>query len=243
MAEENRDNQEDIIKMFNDIAKTYDLANRVLSMGVDKTWRKKACNMAFNFYGKAHITRIVDVACGTGDLMVDWENIVLTNGISIDEIIGVDPSVGMMEVGKTKIPHRKNSFIEAGAESMPLEDESADFISISYGIRNVVKRKEGLLEFARVLKKGGLCIILEFTKNDKDNISSKLTKFYMNNMMPHIGGLVSKNKDAYTYLPESIENFITTKQMCEELKEVGLEPIFVKGYSLDISTTFIARKI
>ena len=243
MAEENRDNQEDIIKMFNDIAKTYDLANRVLSMGIDKTWRKKACNMAFNFYAKSHIDRIVDVACGTGDLMIDWESVAKTNGIEIDEIIGVDPSVGMMEVGKTKIPHRKDSFIEAGAELMPLKDETADFISISYGIRNVVKRKEGLAEFARVLKKGGLCVILEFTKNDKDDFPSKLTKFYMNNLMPHIGGLVSKNKDAYTYLPESIENFITTKQMCDELEDAGLKPIFVKGYSLDISTTIIARKI
>ena len=241
MAEENRDNQEDIVKMFNDIAKTYDLANRILSMGVDKRWRKKACNMAYNFYGKSHLTKIVDVACGTGDLMIDWENVANTNAIDIDDIVGVDPSVGMMEVGKTKIPHR--TFIEAGAEAMPIDDESVDIISISYGIRNVVKRKEGLKEFARVLKKDGLCVILEFTKNDKDDLSSKITKFYMHNLMPHIGGLVSKNKDAYTYLPKSIEAFITTKQMCEELKEVGLEPIFVKGYSLDMSTTFIARKI
>lgn len=241
MAEENRDNQEDIIKMFNDIAKTYDLANRILSMGIDKTWRKKACNMAYNFYGKSHLTKIVDVACGTGDLMIDWEGVANTNGIEIDDIVGVDPSVGMMEVGKTKIPHR--TFVEAGAESMPIEDESADIISISYGIRNVVQRKEGLKEFARVLKKDGLCVILEFTKNDKNDFPAKLTKFYMNNLMPHIGGLVSKNKDAYTYLPKSIEAFITTKQMCEELIEVGLEPVFVKGYSMDMSTTFIARKI
>ena len=241
MAEENRDNQEDIIKMFNDIAKTYDLANRILSMGIDKTWRKKACNMAYNFYGKSHLTKIVDVACGTGDLMIDWESVANANGIDINDIVGVDPSVGMMEVGKTKIPHR--TFVEAGAEAMPIDDESADIISISYGIRNVVQRKEGLKEFARVLKKGGLCVILEFTKNDKNDFPAKLTKFYMNNLMPHIGGLVSKNKDAYTYLPKSIEAFITTKQMCEELKEVGLEPIFVKGYSMDMSTTFIARKI
>ncbi len=241
MAEEHRDNQEDIVKMFNEIAKTYDLANRILSMGVDKTWRRAACNFAYTLYGKNHLSRIVDVACGTGDLMIDWENIAKSNGIEVDDIVGVDPSVGMMEVGKTKIPHR--NFIEAGAEDMPLENESADFISISYGIRNVVKRKEGLKEFARVLKSGGLCIILEFTKNDKDDIPAKITKFYMNNLMPHIGGMISKNKDAYTYLPESIENFITTEQMCEELREVGLEPIFVKGYSLDMSTTFIARKI
>ena len=241
MAEENRDNQEDIIKMFNDIAKTYDLANRILSMGIDKTWRKKACNMAYDFYGKTHLTKIVDVACGTGDLMIDWENVANDNAIEIDDIVGVDPSVGMMEVGKTKIPHR--TFVEAGAESMPIDNESADIISISYGIRNVVQRKEGLREFARVLKKDGLCVILEFTKNDKNDFPAKLTKFYMNNLMPHIGGLVSKNKDAYTYLPKSIEAFITTKQMCKELKEVGLEPIFVQGYSMDMSTTFIARKI
>ncbi len=241
MAEENRDNQEDIVKMFNEIAKTYDLANRILSMGIDKIWRKKACNMAFNLYSHKHIAKIVDVACGTGDLMIDWENIAKQNGIQIDQIVGIDPSVGMMEVGKTKIPHR--TFVEAGAESLPLDDSSTDIVSISYGIRNVVQRKEGLKEFARVLKKDGLCVILEFTKNDKDTLSAKLTKFYMNNLMPHIGGLISKNKDAYTYLPESIEAFITTKQMIEELKEVGLEPIFVQGYSMDMSTTFIARKI
>jgi len=233
--------QEDIIKMFNDIAKTYDLANRILSMGIDKTWRKKACNRAFSLYNKEDIDTIVDVACGTGDLMIDWKNIAKTNGINIDKIIGVDPSVGMMEVGKTKIPD--GVFIEAGAEDMPLEDESADIISISYGIRNVVKRKEGLAEFARVLKPNGLMVILEFTKNDKDDLAANLTKFYMNNLMPVIGGMVSGSREAYTYLPESIENFITSAQMIEELKSVGLEPVFVKGYSLDMSTTFIARKI
>lgn len=233
--------QQDIIEMFNGIAKTYDIANRVLSMGIDKTWRRKACDLSFKLYGKERLDKIVDVACGTGDLMIDWENIAKKNGIEVDDIIGIDPSVGMMEVGKTKIPNR--TFIEAGAEKLPLEDESVDFISISYGIRNVVQREEGLKEFARVLKKGGLAIILEFTKNDKDNITSSITKFYMNNMMPTIGGLISGSKDAYTYLPESIEAFITSKQMIEELKAVGLEPIFVKGYSMDMSTTFIARKI
>ena len=233
--------QGEIITMFNKIAKTYDLANRILSMGVDKIWRKKACNRAFLLYGKSHLNKIVDVACGTGDLMIDWKEVAKDNGIMLDEIVGVDPSVGMIEVGKSKIDD--GVFIEAAAENMPIESESADIISISYGIRNVVKRKEGLEEFRRVLKPNGLAVILEFTKNDKNDLGANLTKFYMNKLMPHIGGLISGSKDAYTYLPESIENFITTKQMCEELKSVGLEPIFVKGYSLDISTTFIARKI
>mgnify|MGYP003974123723 FL=1 len=238
---ENDNKQKDIIKMFNEIAKTYDIANRVLSMGIDKTWRRAACNLSFKLYGKEKLDKVVDVACGTGDLMIDWDNIGKQNGIEINDIIGIDPSVGMMEVGKTKIPNR--TFIEAGAEKLPLEDESVDFISISYGIRNVVQREEGLKEFARVLKKGGLAVILEFTRNDKNNFTSNLTKFYMNNIMPTIGGLVSGSKEAYTYLPESIEAFITSDQMVEELKAVGLESIFVKGYSLDMSTTFIARKI
>ena len=233
--------QEEIITMFNNIAKTYDLANRILSMGVDKTWRNKACNMAFSLYGRPNIDKIVDVACGTGDLMIDWKKIAKKNSIELDKIVGVDPSVGMMEVGKTKI--EDGIFIEAGAEDIPLEDESADIISISYGIRNVVKRKEGLEEFARVLKPNGLMVILEFTKNDKNTLTAKFTKFYMNNIMPIIGGLISGSRDAYTYLPESIESFITTEEIKEELKSVGLEPIFVKGYSLDMSTTFIARKI
>jgi demethylmenaquinone methyltransferase/2-methoxy-6-polyprenyl-1,4-benzoquinol methylase len=233
--------QQDIITMFNKIAKTYDIANRILSVGIDKTWRKTACNLSFKLYNKEKLTKIVDVACGTGDLMIDWDNIAKQNGIIVNDIIGIDPSVGMMEVGKTKIPNR--TFIEAGAEDLPLKNNSVDIISISYGIRNVVKREEGLKEFARVLKKGGLAVILEFTRNDKENLTSKITKFYMNNIMPTIGGLVSGSKDAYTYLPKSIEEFITSEQMVEELKAVGLEPIFVKGYSLDMSTTFIARKI
>jgi len=233
--------QEDIIIMFNKIAKTYDLANRILSMGIDKLWRKKACNMAYKLYDKKHLTSIVDVACGTGDLMIDWKKFAKQNSIQLDNIVGVDPSVGMMEVGKTKIPD--GVFIEAGAESMPLEDNSADIISISYGIRNVVKRQEGMSEFARVLKPNGLMVILEFTKDEKTGILRTLKKFYMNNIMPIIGGLISGSKEAYVYLPRSIEEFITSEQMCEELKAVGLEPIFVKSYNLDMSTTFIARKI
>ena len=237
----NGEKQEDIIKMFNDIAKTYDLANRVLSMGTDKSWRKKACNIAYTLYNSSNIDKIVDVACGTGDLMMDWQKTAKINGINISEVIGIDPSVGMMEVARRKI--HNGIFVEAGAEKMPLDDNSVDFISISYGIRNVVEREKAFKEFYRVLKKGGLCIILEFTKNDKIDFSSKLTKFYMNNLMPYIGGTISKNKDAYTYLPKSIDAFITTRQMSKELKDVGLEPIFIKSYSLNISTTFIARKI
>ncbi|MBU3015414.1 bifunctional demethylmenaquinone methyltransferase/2-methoxy-6-polyprenyl-1,4-benzoquinol methylase UbiE [Poseidonibacter lekithochrous] len=233
--------QEKIVSMFNDIAGTYDVANRVLSMGIDKSWRNKACNLAFNFYGKDKIEKIVDVACGTGDMIQHWKKIAESNNIEIENIVGVDPSVGMMEVGKKKLPEVE--FIEAGAASMPLEDNSADIISISYGIRNVVQRQEAFDEFARVLKKDGLVVISEFTKNEKRNPLDYVTDFYMNKILPTLGGMISRNKEAYTYLPNSIDEFLTTDNLCNELKIAGLEPIHVKAFSMNISTLIIARKL
>lgn len=233
--------QEKIVSMFDDIAKTYDLANRVLSMGIDKSWRNKACNLAYTFYNKDEIPKIIDVACGTGDMISFWKSTASNNSINLQNIIGVDPSVGMMEVAKKKLPEVE--FIESGAAQMPLDSSSADIISISYGIRNVVQRQEAFDEFSRVLKKDGLVVILEFTKNKKESILDHITDFYMNKILPKLGGFISRNKEAYTYLPNSIDEFLTSENLCKELKQAGLEPIYVKGFSMNISTLFIARKI
>ncbi|MCG3659874.1 bifunctional demethylmenaquinone methyltransferase/2-methoxy-6-polyprenyl-1,4-benzoquinol methylase UbiE [Aliarcobacter butzleri] len=233
--------QEKIVSMFNNIAGTYDIANRVLSMGIDKSWRNKACNKTFELYGKKDIEKIVDVACGTGDMILFWQQVAKENGINLRNIVGVDPSVGMMEVGKKKLPDVE--FIEAYATQMPLIDKSADIISISYGIRNVVQRQEAFDEFARVLKKDGLVVINEFTKNKKENLLDHLTDFYLNKVLPVLGGLISKNKEAYRYLPDSIDEFLTTENLCKELKQSGLEPVYVKAFSMNISTLIIAKKI
>ncbi len=233
--------QEKIVSMFNDIAGTYDIANRVLSMGIDKSWRNKACNKTFELYGKKSIDKIIDVACGTGDMIMFWKENAKKNSIELKNIVGVDPSVGMMEVGKKKLP--EVDFIEAFANSMPIDSSSADILSISYGIRNVVKRQEAFDEFARVLKKGGLVVISEFTKNEKTNPLDHLTDFYMNKILPTLGGLISKNKEAYTYLPNSIDEFLTSDNLCKELKNAGLEPVYVKAFSMKISTLIIARKV
>ncbi|MCG3657559.1 bifunctional demethylmenaquinone methyltransferase/2-methoxy-6-polyprenyl-1,4-benzoquinol methylase UbiE [Aliarcobacter butzleri] len=233
--------QEKIVSMFNNIAGTYDIANRVLSMGIDKSWRNKACNKTFELYGKKDIEKIVDVACGTGDMILFWQQVAKENSINLKNIIGVDPSVGMMEVGKKKLPDVE--FIEAYATQMPLIDKSADIISISYGIRNVVQRQEAFDEFARVLKKDGLVVINEFTKNKKENLLDHLTDFYLNKVLPVLGGLISKNKEAYRYLPDSIDEFLTTENLCKELKQSGLEPVYVKAFSMNISTLIIAKKI
>ncbi|RBQ29440.1 bifunctional demethylmenaquinone methyltransferase/2-methoxy-6-polyprenyl-1,4-benzoquinol methylase UbiE [Aliarcobacter vitoriensis] len=233
--------QEKIVSMFNNIAPTYDTANRVLSMGIDKSWRDKACKKAFELYGKNSIDKIVDVACGTGDMILFWKEVAKKKNIDLKNIVGVDPSVGMMEVGKKKLP--EVDFIEAFATSMPIDIQSADIISISYGIRNVVQRQEAFIEFARVLKKDGLVVISEFTKNKKENLLDHITAFYMDKVLPTVGGIISKNKEAYRYLPDSIDEFLTTENLCKELKNAGLEPVYVKAFSMNISTLIIAKKV
>jgi demethylmenaquinone methyltransferase/2-methoxy-6-polyprenyl-1,4-benzoquinol methylase len=237
---EDNQKQEKIVSMFDDIAKTYDVSNRVLSFGIDIIWRKKACDLAFNFYNKQKIEKIVDVACGTGDMMIYWKDRAKNSSIEIENIVGVDPSAGMMDVAKQKLP--QHEFIQAGAQELPLEDNSADMISISYGIRNVVQRVEALKEFNRVLKKDGLLVILEFAKNDDNGMVNLVRDLYMKKILPTVGGLISKNKEAYEYLPSSIDNFLSQKMLKEELEESGFEVIYLKGFSMNISSLFIAKK-
>jgi demethylmenaquinone methyltransferase/2-methoxy-6-polyprenyl-1,4-benzoquinol methylase len=232
--------QEKIVSMFDDIAPTYDTANRVMSMGVDKSWRRKACDLSYKFYGKESIPQIVDVACGTGDMMDFWRSRAQRADIKIKNIVGVDPSVGMVDVAKKKYP----TFIYhiAKATEIPLEDASSDILSITYGIRNVVERKEALVEFNRVLKKDGLVVILEFMKNENPSLLGKIRDFYMNKVLPKVGGAISKNLAAYEYLPNSIEDFSTVENMQNELESAGFEMLYTKSFSMDISTLLIARK-
>ncbi|MCF6244409.1 MAG: class I SAM-dependent methyltransferase, partial [Sulfurovum sp.] len=156
-----QDKQDKIVHMFDDIASTYDKANRVLSMGIDIQWRKKGCDKAFEILGKKSLGQVTDVATGTGDLLIYWKEQAAKNGVTIEKYVGVDPSVGMLEVARSKVDFAE--FIEGKAQALPVDDESSDVISISYGIRNVVDRVEALQEFNRALKPGGLVVILEFT--------------------------------------------------------------------------------
>lgn len=234
------DKQKKIVSMFDDIAPTYDTANRVMSMGVDKSWRRKACDLAYEFYAKDSLDKIVDIACGTGDMMDFWRSRAEVNGIAIGEIVGVDPSVGMVDVAKEKYP--KFNYHISQATQIPLEDASADILSITYGIRNVVEREEALVEFNRVLKKDGLVVILEFMKNENPSTLGKIRDFYMNKILPKVGGAISKNLEAYEYLPNSIEDFSTVKNMQNELENAGFEMLYTKSFSMDISTLLIARK-
>jgi demethylmenaquinone methyltransferase/2-methoxy-6-polyprenyl-1,4-benzoquinol methylase len=232
--------QEKIIGMFDEIASTYDLANRVLSFGIDKQWRKKGCDKAYEILAKNELERIADIACGTGDLLLYWKSRAHKKDIKIGEFVGVDPSKGMLEVAKKKVKFA--SFLEGRAQELPLKDNSCDIVSISYGIRNVVDKTEALQEFNRVLKEKGIVVILEFTKQEKGGFVSKIVDIYMKKILPAIGGLVSQNYKAYKYLPDSIEDFLTTKMLEEALSDAGFEIKYSKSFSMGISTLLVAQK-
>jgi len=234
------DKQEKIVSMFDEIAPTYDRANRIMSMGVDRSWRKKGCDKALAFYDRPELDLIVDVACGTGDMMGYWRQRTDLKGIAVAKILGVDPSEGMVGVGREKFPDFE--FAIARATELPVEDAAADMLSISYGIRNVVEREAALREFNRVLKPGGMVVILEFMKNEHPSLLGRIRDFYMNRVLPKIGGFISKNREAYEYLPNSIEGFLTVDGMKRELEAAGFEMMFTQSFSMDISTLMIARK-
>ncbi|WP_201352579.1 bifunctional demethylmenaquinone methyltransferase/2-methoxy-6-polyprenyl-1,4-benzoquinol methylase UbiE [Hydrogenimonas urashimensis] len=237
---EKQEKQEKIVSMFDEIASTYDVTNRILSMGIDKSWRKKACDKTLQLLERHEDLTVVDVACGTGDMLQWWQDRAEAADATISGFIGVDPSEGMLEVARKKVDYA--DFIVAKAQEMPLEENTADILSISYGIRNVVDRQEAIDEFYRVLKPGGMVVILEFTKREDRGVKGKIVDFYMHNILPTLGGLVSRNYAAYRYLPDSIEGFLTTDMLKNELETAGFTMQYTQAFSMGISTLLIAKK-
>lgn len=232
--------QEKIVQMFNQIAPTYDLANRVLSLGIDVSWRKFACRYMLEIFRGKNIN-VIDVACGTGDMMGIWSALAGEFDVKIDSLTGVDPSSGMLAAARQKF--QNFNFIEAYADATGLPSGGAQILSISYGIRNVVEREAALREFNRVLESGGYAVVLEFTKRAQKGLLTSLRDFYLSKILPRVGGLISKNKEAYEYLPSSIENFLDARSFCAELENTGFEMQLCKGFSMEISTLFIAKKV
>ncbi len=180
------------------------------------------------------------MACGTGDLLIYWHKNREKLNIQVKKYVGVDPSVKMLEIAKEKVKFAE--FLEGKAQELPIADSSTDIVSISYGIRNVVDREDALREFYRVLKSGGLVVILEFTKQQRVGLFSKIVDFGMKRVLPRVGGLISKNYEAYRYLPDSIEDFLTTEMLEDELKAQGFKIRYTKSFSFGISTLIIAQK-
>jgi demethylmenaquinone methyltransferase / 2-methoxy-6-polyprenyl-1,4-benzoquinol methylase len=226
--------------MFNQIAPTYDTANRILSFGTDIRWRRIACTKTLELSGKSELD-IVDIATGTGDMLLFWQKLSDKMDKKIASKTGVDPAENMMAIAKQKVEGA--NFLLGMAQDIPLPSDSADIVSISYGFRNVVDKEPAVREFARVLRNGGHFCLLEFMRDESSNPLNKAAQWYVRKILPFLGGIISGNLGAYRYLPESIEKFLSSSEMKEMLVRNGFEVVFAQDFSFGVSSLIIARKL
>lgn len=227
---------ERIREMFDAIAPRYDLLNRLLSLGIDKRWRRFAVKQIRLSPGG----RVLDVATGTADVALE---IAASTPDNIT-IVGVDFSPQMVELGRIKV--KQSQFSErislqvAPCESIPFEDNSFDSATIAFGIRNVVDRLCGLKEMLRVLKPDGKIVILEFS-NPRSKVFKALYNFYFMRILPVIGGLLS-DFGAYKYLPDSVLEFPSQEDFKAIMKEAGFNNVNHTDLTFGIATVYTGEK-
>ena len=224
-----------VADMFNNISKSYDFLNHFLSLGIDILWRKKAIKMLKDDQPKI----ILDIATGTGDFAIE------ALALNPDQIIGVDISEGMLEVGKEKMKRKKIDHIidmqMGDSEGLLFDDNKFDAVIVSFGVRNFENLKKGLKDMFRVLKPGGKVVILEFSKPSAFPFK-QLYNFYFRYILPTIGKLVSSDNAAYTYLPESVNAFPYGQQFLEILEESGFQKTSCKTLTFGISSIYTGVK-
>jgi demethylmenaquinone methyltransferase/2-methoxy-6-polyprenyl-1,4-benzoquinol methylase len=227
--------KQQVEEMFNSIAPRYDFLNRFLSMGIDKGWRKKAINSIASIQPK----QILDVATGTGDLAI------AAMRLNPTKITGIDISGQMLEVGRTKMTDLKlNDTIEllrGDSEALKFNDNNFDAVTVAFGVRNFEHLQTGINEMYRVLKPGGKIAVLEFSK-PKSFPFKQFYDVYFRYILPVWGGLISKNKQAYTYLPESVKHFPEGTDFLNYLHNAGFKQSNVQSLTFGICSLYTATK-
>ena len=222
--------------MFNDIAPTYDKLNHILSLDIDKLWRKRVVRIV----QKLGATKIMDMATGTGDLAI-----AMARNIEGSTIYGADFSSEMLAVAERKIEQlglsERISLTECNAEMIPFEDGVVDAATVAFGVRNFEHQREALTEIKRTIRSGGHLVVLEFS-NPHCGFVRWCYRLYSHYILPAIGRLVSKHATAYTYLPDSIDKFASPEAFTTLLKEVGFDSVERKSQSLGIAHIYIAHK-
>ncbi len=192
--------KEQVAKMFDNISEDYDGLNRVISLGIDVSWRKKVVKLV----GENDPKQILDIATGTGDLAL------MMSKLNPEKIVGLDISEGMLQVGRQKVAKAnltdKIEMVVGDSENIPFPDNTFDAITVSFGVRNFENLDKGLTEILRVLKPGGKFVVLE-TSNPTKFPFKQGYRLYTNFILPTIGKLFSKDKVAYSYLSESANSF------------------------------------
>ena len=227
--------KEEVAEMFNNISKKYDFLNHFLSLGIDKIWRKKAIKKLKDIHPK----RIIDIATGTGDFAI------ASLKLNPTEVVGVDISSGMLEVGRNKMKTRKyDSIISmklADSEDLPFEDNYFDALTVGFGVRNFQNLEKGLVEMLRVVREGGKVVILEFSKPKKFPIKQTY-KIISKYIIPFFGKKISKDEKAYAYLPKSIAAFPEGEEMINILKSLGYKNVSAELVSGGIATIYCGSK-
>jgi len=227
--------KEQVAQMFDTISGNYDGLNRVISFGIDVKWRKKVLNLVAN----TKPTTILDIATGTGDLAL------LMTQTSATKIIGLDISAGMLDVGRKKIAEKKlDSKIEmvlGDSENIPYPDATFDAITVAFGVRNFENLEKGLAEILRVLKPGGIFVILETSVPERFPYKQGY-RLYSKNILPLIGKLFSKDNSAYQYLSDSASVFPYGEALNNILRKIGFIEVKDMPQTFGVATIYSASK-
>lgn len=229
--------KKEVREMFNRIATTYDRLNHLLSLGIDKRWRRKTLQILKPYSPKI----ILDVATGTGDMAIQAFKI-----IQAQKIVGIDIAEEMLAIGQKKISSMGlDSHIElipGDTEHIPFETESFDAAMVAFGVRNFENLEKGLQEIHRILNPNGIFMVLEFSMPVTFPVK-QLYNFYFSSLLPFIGSIISKDKFAYSYLPDSVKNFPEGKDFLQLLESSGFTQTRAKRLSFGISTIYYGQKV
>ena len=229
--------KENVREMFDDIAPTYDRLNHVLSMNVDKLWRRHALQEIVDGTPQ----RILDVACGTGDSTIS----IARAAAEGSEVIGADISEGMMALVKGKAEKagvgERITLQVADGEALPYGEGAFDRVTCAFGIRNFEHKERGLAEFRRVLKPGGKAVILELSVPQNLLVRWAYDLYFLH-VLPGIGGAVSGNRAAYKYLPASVHNFPSPIDFCGMMTEAGFRNVRCRTFSLGLCRMFVGER-
>ncbi len=223
--------------MFNRIAPRYDLLNRVLSFGIDRIWRRRLVRLV----RKKAAATVLDVATGTGDLALALAA-TLRKPLTV---YGLDISSGMLELARKKVDKKGLQDLivlkEGDSEDLPFDDNYFDAVTVAFGVRNFGDLAKGLAEMRRVLKPGASLYVLEFSKPSVFPVK-QLYGFYFSHILPWWGGVISKDKAAYSYLPASVMDFPEGAAFEAELRRAGLNPTRSRRQTFGIATIYISEK-
>lgn len=234
--ESSRSKKEQVADMFDDIAHRYDFLNRFLSAGTDIGWRKKAIRELSGIQPKL----VLDVATGTADVAIMTANI-----LHPQHITGIDISDGMLELGRQKVAKlglsNQIELLNGDSETINFPDNTFDAVTVAFGVRNFQRLELGLSEIRRVLKPGGKLVVLEFSKPKKPGVK-QLYNAYMKFIAPNVGKVFSKNRSAYQYLDESIQQFPEGNNFTQILDRLGYHNTYRKSLSLGICSIYCGEK-